>query len=95
MLMWWVPIRVLYIDYAGLVGNVYMSSCKILSWDLPVDGGKCISEYRVRVYNGNTYATSSERSVHRTYNRRLVLPVNGTVSVVVSSFLTSSVMYSS
>ena len=72
---------------AGIVRNVRMSSCNVLSWDLPLDGGKCIFEYRVRVYNGDTYANSSERKVQRTNIRRLTLnwlPVNGTASIVVS-----------
>ncbi|CAI8002549.1 hypothetical protein GBAR_LOCUS3419, partial [Geodia barretti] len=40
-----------------------MSSCDVLSWDPPNDGGSCISEYRVRIFNGETYGSSNERRV--------------------------------
>ena len=75
-----------FID-TGLVHNVRLTSCNVLMWDLPSDGGKCISEYRVRIYNGKTYGSSSERHVLSVNRRNVALswiPVHGTTSIIVS-----------
>lgn len=76
--------------FSGLVTNVHISNCNQLLWDLPGYGGKCISEYRVRIFSGKTYGKSREKRVFKCSKRNLTLnwlPQNGTASIIVSQFV--------
>ncbi|CAI7991448.1 hypothetical protein GBAR_LOCUS750 [Geodia barretti] len=71
----------------GIVTNIRLSSCNVLLWDTPRDGGKCISEYKVRLYNGRTYGSSDQRSIVSVRGRNMTInwiPSTGTVSINVS-----------
>ena len=74
----------------GVVDGVRLTLCNLLSWNLPKDGGKCISEYRVRIYNGKTYGSSNERNVLNVNRRNVTLiwiPSQGIISITVRILL--------